>query len=107
MIADRDQLRFLCGMNKTLKVKNKKPVILVKGIDAPNPQAIYAFREKLEDNIKYYKGEIGGGAKGDILTPEQVDRYAGTCRFCEFELTKLKNKYKNFFSKAKAQKGNE
>lgn len=92
MTAEKDQLRFLSGFNKTYK-KNNEIHIIIPGSAEVNMDAVKEFEKLLLNNIQYYGGEIGGGAVGDVLSEEEVIRSNGIKRHCQFELTQLRKKY--------------
>ena len=98
---EKDILRFLSGMDKTQKDFNTKKInVVVKGSPIINTDAIRAFEMLLLNNIKYYKGEVGGMSNdGELLSEEQITRSTGLRKFCEYELSQLRKKYKYILRK--------
>lgn len=84
MTAMHDQLRFLSGIDKVAySNKNGKRIreVVIQGVSTPNLDALYAYVELLQHEIKYFSGEIGGGRYGELLTDEEVRRFHGRKKY--------------------------
>lgn len=102
MAEEKDQLRFLSGIDKTQKdFKTGLVNVIVRGCKLTfNVGAIRAYEKLLLNNIKYYSGEIGGmNNAGELLGEEQINKSLGLKQFCGYELSQVRKIYKEILGK--------